>query len=232
MKPELAAIFKEYESFAKQVDGVWETVRKQFPESVQCKIGCSDCCHALFDITLVEALYINDKFITELPENRKNEILAIANKTDRNIYKLKRKAFKAVEAGEKTEEQVLFEMAAERSRCPLLNLNDRCDLYDYRPLTCRLYGIPTSIGGRGHTCGLSSFSEGQSYPTVNLDKVYSKLYDLSVDIINTLQSSHKEMSKILMPLSMALLTVFDDYYLGLKSEELKDSNQQKDLKNE
>ena len=227
MIPELEHVFKKYEAFVKQLDGVFESVRQQYPDCVQCKLECSDCCHALFDLSLVEALYINAQFLDKVAGKRKLEILEDANKSDRKIYQLKRKAFKAVAAGEKSEDQVLLEMAAERIRCPLLSKESRCDLYAYRPVTCRLYGIPTAIAGRGHTCGRSAFKEGESYPTVNLDSVHTKLHELSLEIIDVLRSTHVKMGDVLMPLSMALLTVFDESYLGLEADNKKPEENQK-----
>lgn len=215
MIPELDLVFKKYEALVKQVDGVFEQVRQQYPDCVACRLECADCCHALFDLSLVEALYINRQFIKRVAEERKIEVLDHANTADRKIYRMKRRVFKAVEDGEKSEEQALFEMAAERVRCPLLNDENRCDLYDSRPITCRVYGIPTAIAGRGHTCGLSGFVEGEAYPTVNLDSVHAKLHEFSQEIVNLLESRHVKMGDVLMPLSMALLTVFDEAYLGI-----------------
>lgn len=226
MIPELEHVFKKYEVFVKQLDGVFDRVRQQYSDCVKCKLECADCCHALFDLSLVEALYVNSKFLDSVVDDKKSEILASANKTDRRIYQLKRKAFKAVEAGEKSEEQVLFEMAAERIRCPLLNNDNQCDLYASRPITCRLYGIPTAIGGQGHTCGLSAFKTGDAYPTVNLDAVHARLHELSCEIITVLQSTHVKMGDVLMPLSMALLTVFDEAYLGVNADPKKPCTKQ------
>jgi Fe-S-cluster containining protein len=221
MIPELDVVFKKYEALVDQVDGVFEQVRQQYPECVTCKLGCADCCHAIFDLSLVEALYINRRFLEKVVGQRKIDIIEDANVTDRYLYRMKRKAFKSVEAGKKTEEQVLLEMAAERVRCPLLNKENRCDLYYHRPITCRIYGIPTSIAGRGHTCGLSGFKEGDSYPTVNLDAIHAKLQALSQEIVTVLKSRHVKMGDVLMPLSMALLTVFDEAYLGINENEEK-----------
>ena len=221
MIPELEHVFKKYEAFVEQLDGVFETVRQQYSDCVKCKLECADCCHALFDLSLVEALYINSKFFETVVGEKKSEILDTANKTDRQTYQLKRKAFKAVESGEKSEELVLLEMAAERIRCPLLNKDNQCDLYASRPVTCRLYGIPTAIGGRGHTCGLSAFNTGESYPTVNLEQVHAKLHELSCEILEVLRSTHVKMGDVLMPLSMALLTVFDEAYLGVDADKKK-----------
>lgn len=219
MISELNDMFEKYEKLVRQVDEVFNTVRKQHPDCVKCELTCSDCCHALFDLTLIEALYINRKFIETTFDESKKRVLEEANTADRKIYRLKRSAFKAVSDGQKSEEQVLLEMAAERVRCPLLNKDNRCDLYAFRPITCRLYGIPTSIAGRGHTCGLSAFREGESYPTVNLDSINAKLQSLSQELVGMLRSTHIKMGNILMPLSMALLTVFDEAYLGMVSEE-------------
>ena len=226
MIPELEHVFKKYEAFLEQLEGVFESVHQQYSDCVKCELECSDCCHALFDLSLVEALYINAHFLERIADEKKSEILEHANKTDRKIYQLKRKAFKAVAAGEKSEEQVLLEMAAERIRCPLLNKENQCDLYEFRPATCRLYGIPTAIAGRAHTCGLSAFKTGASYPTVNLDSVHKKLHELSCEIVDVLQSTHVKMGEVLMPLSMALLTVFDDSYLGLNTDKKKPAEKQ------
>jgi len=225
MITELEPIFEKYEAFVKQIDEVFKKVCSDYPDCVKCGLECSDCCFALFDLSLVEALYINLKFLENIGD-KKDKVLEAANRIDRNLHQLKRKAFKAVESGQKSEEQVLFEMAAERSRCPLLNEENRCDLYAFRPITCRLYGIPTSIDGRGHTCGLSGFKEGVSYPTVNLDTVNAKLKALSEEIVAALRSTHLKMGDVLMPVSMALLTVFDEDYLGVPSEKKEPNEDQ------
>lgn len=218
MNAELEPIFDKYKTLVKQLDDIFDRVRDQHPGCVQCKLECSDCCHALFDLSLVEALYINRQFLEKEAMEEKPKILEKANQADRRIYQLKRKAFKALDAQEKTEDLILLEMAAERVRCPLLNDKNRCEIYDDRPITCRLYGIPTAIAGRGHTCGLSAFKEGESYPTVNLDSIHAKLHEWSQEVVTLLHSKHVKMGELLMPLSMALLTVFDDSYLGIARE--------------
>jgi Fe-S-cluster containining protein len=221
MIPELDVVFEKYEALVRQVEGAFEKVKQQYPECVTCELECADCCHALFDLSLVEALYINRRFLERVADERKLEILDQANVADRTIYRMKRKAFKAVDAGEKSEEQVLLELASKRVRCPLLTDNNRCELYSARPVTCRVYGVPTAIAGRGHTCGLSGFKEGESYPTVNLDSVHAKLHELSQEIVTVLESKHAKMGDVLMPLSMALLTVFDEEYLGIKKNDAR-----------
>ena len=115
----------------------------------------------------------------------------------------------------KVQQAEAMKAAKARIRCPLLDSNDQCVLYDYRPITCRLYGIPTAIGGKGHVCGQSNFAAGASYPTVHLDKIQERLDRLSVEIRDRVQSRFKELHEVFVPVSMALLTNYDDAYLGI-----------------
>ena len=212
--------FERYEKIRAQADDIFKKIKQQYPDCVKCKLECSDCCHALFDITLIEALYINHHFNKLLPNNRKTQLIELANKADRMIYKLKRKAVKSFESGE-TEDNILAELAKERVTCPLLNSNKHCELYEHRPITCRIYGIPTSIAGKGHTCGLSEFKPGESYATVNLDAIQSKLLEISKELTVVIKSKYVKLGEILVPVSMALLTNYDENYLGVVKEDPK-----------
>ncbi|MCD4763086.1 MAG: YkgJ family cysteine cluster protein [Desulfobacterales bacterium] len=214
MDIDFTPFFKQYEEVLATADKVFERVKSEHPECVKCKTTCSDCCNALFDLYLIEALYINDKFNKKFKDGERERIVEKSNTADRTIHKLKRKAYKDLESG-KDENEILSKMAEERVRCPLLNDDDMCDLYEYRPITCRLYGIPISIGGASHTCGLSAFAEGKQYPTVNLEKIQNKLYEISVELVKEIKSRHVKLADVIVPLSMALLTIYDEEYLGI-----------------
>jgi Fe-S-cluster containining protein len=217
--------FKKYEAFVRQADNAFDRVVGESGDLVRCKSGCSDCCHALFDLTLIEAIYINYRFLDRFAGKKKEEILERANSADRKIYKIKRQAHKALMNGE-NEVKILADVGAERVRCPLLNKEEMCDLYQYRPITCRIYGIPTVIQGMSHTCGKSGFVEGGRYPTVSMDTIYKKLYEISTEFVAFIQSKHLKMADILVPVSMALITDYDDEYLGVSDgkEEKGDNN--------
>jgi len=206
--------FKKYEELSAMADGVFERVKKGYPECVKCETHCSDCCHAVFDLSLIEALYINHHFKKKFEGKEKDGLIERANRADRDVYKIKKKAYKDLEAG-KNEGEILTEMAKERVRCSLLNDEDECDLYEYRPITCRLYGIPTSIGSEVHTCGMSGFVAGQKYPTVKLEIIQGKLYEISAELVKAIRSKYIKLADMLVPLSMALLTDYNEEYLGI-----------------
>ena len=215
MNPELEHLFKEYESLVAQVDAVFEKVAGSFTSEVKCRQGCSDCCHALFDVTLVEAMYLNAKF-SELEEARRNEILIEADKADRKAYKFKRQASRDAEEVDQTE--ILLRTARERLRCPLLDQEDRCSLYSFRPITCRIYGIPLEIGGKSHTCGLSGFEPGTPYPAVKLERIQDMLLDLSNRILDHVGSRYSDFRLMHVPVSTALMTVYSEDYFGVSAE--------------
>ena len=218
MKIDFTPYFKKYEEISSTADELFLRVQKDFPECVKCEIKCEDCCHALFDLTLIEAIYINHQLNKKFKGKEKEQLLEKSNRADRKTYKIKKKAYQDKESG-KNEVDILMEMAAERVRCPLLNDEGMCDFYEYRPITCRLYGMPTSIGGIGHTCGRSGFVEGQQYPTVNLDIIQKKLYEISAEFVSRIKTKYVKMAEMIVPLSMAILTEYDEKHLGIIDKE-------------
>ena len=210
--------FKRYEALLELADELFDQVSREYPECVRCRIGCSDCCHAIFDLTLIEALYINHKFNERYAGPEKETLLDAANTADRNVNRIKRDAYRALQQG-KNETDILAELAEKRIRCPLLDEEERCFLYEHRPITCRLYGIPTAIGGRGHTCGTSGFEQGKPYPTVHLEKINEQLQKISAELVRDLGSNFIKLVDLLVPVSMALTSIYDEYYFGLKQLE-------------
>lgn len=214
MNLELAPFFEEYEAIAEQIDGLFRKVSEDFSAEVKCHQGCSDCCYALFDITLIEALYLNKKF-SELDEAVRNKVLIAADKADRQAYVLKKKISRDAES--RSHAEILTGMAKERIRCPLLDQDDHCLLYAHRPITCRVYGVPLEIGGASHTCGLSSFAPGRPYPAVKLERIQDRLLALSNRILDALGSPYQDFRVMHVPVSTALMTVYSDEYFGVAS---------------
>ena len=215
MIPDLSAIFARYEALRHEADSLFARVRDQYPQCVACKEGCSDCCHALFDLSLVEAMYINQAFAEHFPYGpERSAVLQRAADLDRQATRLKRDLYRAEKDGE--DPGVIMERAAQiKLRCPLLGQDDRCLLYAARPITCRVYGVPTAIAGQGHVCGFSAFAAGKAYPTIHLDKIQNRLEDLSLELAQTVQTRVTELHEVYVPLSMALLTRYDEAYLGI-----------------
>jgi hypothetical protein len=53
---------------------------------------------------------------------------------------------------------------------------------------------------------------------VNLDVIHKQLHQISAQLTAAIQSRHVKMAEMLVPLSMALLTQYDEVYLGIAEE--------------
>lgn len=148
------------------IDQAFAAVRQAHPEEIACGMGCADCCQAVFDVSLVEAVNLQ-VHVQRLDPTVREQIVQAAQ-----------------EAGQAWEQIMAagLDPAVARIRCPLLDGQGLCLCYAARPVNCRTYGIPTVIGGKGHVCGLSGFEPGKSYPTVNLASLQGRLHDLSVQM--------------------------------------------------
>jgi Fe-S-cluster containining protein len=211
-------IFSQYKKLADAADQIFRKMKKDFPKEMTCKAGCSDCCWALFDVSLVESLYLNHHFNRLFEGAKKAALIENANRADRTAYKIKRDARKKLEKGQ-AEEDVLVSLSAERIRCPLLNKENQCVIYEHRPITCRLYGVPMEIGGLTHSCGQSGFIKGTPYPTVHMDKMNQQLFGLADRLVKEMGSKYSQLTELVMPVSAALLTEFNDEFLGIGDDE-------------
>jgi Fe-S-cluster containining protein len=214
MLASLDPIFARYEHLRAEADALFDHVRRLHPDCVACSLGCSDCCHAMFDLSLVEALYLNQKFRQTIAFGPQHSaILHAAGDADRLAARIKRDLYSSSKDG--NDRQVLEDAARSRIRCPLLDAEEQCQLYAHRPVTCRLYGAPVAIAGEARVCGKSAFRKGQPYPTIALEKIQDSLAAMSRDIAHTLGTRFKELHLVYVPVSMALLTRYDANYLGL-----------------
>lgn len=211
---DLEKYITKYEDLVVQIEKVVDTVKKDHGDKVLCKEGCSDCCHALFDLTLIEALSIKSRFDENFSGKLRHDILIRAEQADKKIHVIKKQATEAEKRGSDGA-KIIERISQEKIACPLLDETNRCRMYAHRPIACRVYGIPTSTGGKGYTCGLSGFKKGENYPTLNMDAVYKRLYDISQQMIKDVKSNYRNMGDVLVPLSMALLTDYNEEYLGI-----------------
>lgn len=214
--PDFSPVFTKYEALRKSVDELFTRFSGEYKAEVKCAEGCNDCCYAMFDLPLVEAVYLNAKFVERFAAGAdRSRVLELADEADRQAYKFKRKIFKESKEGRASNE-LIAEAARQRVRCPLLGEDGLCRMYDVRPMTCRIYGVPTGIGGTAHTCGKSGFMPGKEYPTISMDAVNRRLQELSRELAEIIPGAYSDLPNVYVPLSMALLNKYDEEYFGLK----------------
>lgn len=199
---ELSQLFRSYDSLAASADEAFQKMSRDYAEDVKCATHCDDCCHAVFGLFLVEAAYIQ-QFFGRLPSEVKSEVILRCGQADRELAGVQKSIREQQEAGE---ESTVDPLATGRVRCPLLNEEKECVLYLQRPITCRIYGVPTKIQGKARVCGLSGFKGGETYPAFDLDGIYRDLYDMSLELVEKFGGGDPEWAGLLISVSKALTT--------------------------
>ena len=194
-------LFHNYEYLVDHAEEAFQRVSRDYKECIRCELHCSDCCRAVFGLFLIEAAFLHEHFKQLKPEEQKAALLR-AEKADQELVKLQR----ALEEFKDDPQMSNYALARERIRCPLLDEKDECILYFRRPITCRVYGIPTKIQGRSRVCEKSGFKSGERYPVFDLDNVYKELHLLSQELITQAKHDDLEKASLLVSVSMAIST--------------------------
>jgi Fe-S-cluster containining protein len=132
-------VLHQYRQLLAEVDAWFARSHAMLGSSSECR-GCAECCLGLFDITLLDAALLRQGF-ENLPEATRVEVLAkVRPILDRLQVRFPGFAQPYLLAGIPAEQFPL--PGEEDTPCPLLDAAGRCLLYEHRPLTCRLYGLP------------------------------------------------------------------------------------------
>lgn len=197
-------LYEPYEDLVKKADEVFAEVKKQHPECVTCQPHCADCCHAVFGLFLIEAVFLR-VFFDRLDDTEKEEVLSRAKLAEQQMEQLNKK----LNLLKDDDEKMTYLMASEKIRCPLLNDSNECILYAHRPITCRIYGIPVAIQEKAHICPKAQFKKGQDYPFFNLDIVYRELYSLSKELLKKVESRDINDASLLVSVAHVVKTPVD-----------------------
>lgn len=111
-------------------------------EQIACQRGCSACCRGLFDITLLDAFLLKDGFDRLAAAVRRRAGQAARGRVtaiQRCWPDFKPPFLLNLYPEERWDEVMPDE---DETPCPLLGDDGLCLVYESRPMTCRLHGIP------------------------------------------------------------------------------------------
>jgi len=205
-------LFKSYELLVDKADVAFRDMQKEHGSCMKCEPHCSDCCHAVFGLFLIEAGYLKEHF-DRLADEEKRAALLRCEGAGKSLERLQN----MLQAHEGDPQMQAYILSRERVPCPLLNEHQECILYLHRPITCRVYGIPTKIQGKARACWKAEFKEGERYPVFDLDGVYRDLYFLSTELLKAGGQDDPEKASLLISVSKAVTTPLQD----LLRQELK-----------
>lgn len=157
-------LLDRYGVLLSEVDSWFQSCLEQHPDLIACRNGCSECCRGLFDITLLDAFYLKRGF-DRLPESDKT---ALARVAARRLGALTSVNTSFIEPwllnGIPEDDWEALMPEEDDTPCLLLSQQGGCLLYEYRPMTCRLNGIPLI-----DVCGEEMFDEWCTLNFVDTD---------------------------------------------------------------
>jgi len=118
-------------------------------EWLVCKVGCTQCCHGAFVLSPLDVLRLHAGM--ELLRASNPELAAeVTHRADMWIVEHGPEYPGSLETGllgNTVEERERFESFANEAACPALcPTTGGCDVYAWRPMTCRVFGPPVRMG--------------------------------------------------------------------------------------
>ena len=109
-------VIPAYRQFIERVDRLAARLSSRYAQHLVCRSGCSGCCHHHLSVFAIEAAGVREA-IEALPD----ETRVVIEGQARNV--------------------IAQEAEGQPVACPLL-VEDRCSIYELRPLICRTQGLP------------------------------------------------------------------------------------------
>jgi Fe-S-cluster containining protein len=197
-------LFQSYEGVADRAETAFQEMQKAHGACIKCEPHCSDCCHAVFGLFLIEAGYLKEHF-DKLTAEEKRAALARCEQAEKSLERLQN----MLREHEGDPQMQAYIMSRERILCPLLNEEQECVLYTHRPITCRVYGIPTKVQGKARVCWKADFKKDERYRVFDLDGAYRELYFLSTELLKG-AGEDTEKASLLISVSKAITTPLND----------------------
>lgn len=131
---------RKYLSLLRDVDAWYGAVKAAHPSQVPCEKGCRDCCLGLFDVSIADRELLRAGLAKADEATRRD----IASRAEAILAKLRASFPHLGETLEGLDDEAVDAVcdALGPVECPVLGPAGECRLYEHRPLTCRLAGVP------------------------------------------------------------------------------------------
>jgi Fe-S-cluster containining protein len=131
-----------YRGLLERLDRWFEETARRHPGVIPCRAGCSACCHGPFDISAADVLLLREGLKTLSPSDRE----VVRTRGEQLLTRMREQApawappWDLADLGEERFDDIVESLA--EMPCPLLDDQGACRLYPWRPLVCRLIGLP------------------------------------------------------------------------------------------
>lgn len=178
----------EPERLFDQADRWFQRTRASLLGSLPCAKGCSHCCIGPFSITILDVEQIQ-RGLSHIPSVTKHRIESKAKEQTDSIQQSTSHLFQQSPFLDTIDYSQIDELVEQFAHlpCPALDDDGSCQIYAFRPLTCRMMGIPLEEKGTVQgACDVQTF-----IPLKQVTKILRKEEDEVADrerrLLNTVR---------------------------------------------
>ncbi len=213
---DLSGFFNEFEALLERADELFQQAAEKNRGVQSCGLETDGCCYNYVELSFVEAACLSHHMNKMLPGQQRRSAI------DRAVQALK--AMRAIRkslpgrAFHTADEQAGFKEAYEGSKilCPL-NVDSKCEMYLYRPIACRIYGIGRELLDSPVDVPAHGAEGGALRRQTVLDQLRSVRQKISTDMLYTLTSLFPEENGLTFSLPDAVSGRFIQQYFEFLS---------------
>ena len=186
------------------VDAALEDAARRSGRWLACRPGCTDCCHGVFAINQLDRLRL-DRGLAELESRdpaRARQVRQRARESMARVLPDFPGDRSTGVLGEDEDSVRRFENFADDEPCPALSPETGlCELYEWRPMTCRVFGPPVrSENGLG-VCQLCF--QGASDDEIAACEMVPDPGDLEAKLLKKVENSTESRGETLVAFCLA-----------------------------
>ena len=194
---DLSVYFIDYEALIQKIDEDVKRASKTISNIRSCGLETSECCYQYIDLQLIEVIYLSNMMNRTLKSDLRTEVIRRAVKVCKKTRGIKARLNEKGFDSNRDKKALIETYVEEKILCPL-NRESRCSLYKYRPLQCRLHGVPDD--------------------SVDLDLINNTLFDISRNIFFAFSGSFLEQKNLSFSLADTVSGRFvQEYFYYLAS---------------
>ena len=181
----LEQLLHSYRQRIEEIDRWFDRCTAHYPTQIECGKGCSACCRALFEISLLDAALLQQGF-QQLDKQIQQQVLAKANSRLSQLQQSWPELQHPYILNQLPHNEWEEMPEDDPTPCPLLDDSGGCMIYQHRPLLCRLHGLP-NIDSSGEIfqadyCNLN-FPETDATEIEQLRHPFRDLYSHEFDLL-------------------------------------------------
>lgn len=209
---DLSSYFEAYENLLAAAGAAFDVCAANSSRLQSCGRGTDACCHSGIYLQFIEAAYLHYHLNRSLSGEERLAAISRAVKAGAAVADVPEAAGKGWLKSSSDRRDV---PGGQDYTCPL-SVDKQCIVYRYRPLACRLYGVPLTAGGRFRHWEHKTGQKRSEQSLFRLEQANEVLQDISLSLFCDLHSIFLEDRNLLFPLTDVVSGKFiEDYFTFL-----------------